>query len=173
MNQQPRDIRAEYQLIDPDKFKDPDLTATGERRASVPLDALDTFWINTGTLCNITCAHCYIESSPTNDRLAYFALDDAVALFDELAEHDLKTREIGFTGGEPFMNPDIVAMLEEALKRGFEVLVLTNAMQPMQRPRIKTALADLVSRYGKKLRLRISIDHYTQVLHEVERGPGS
>ena len=31
-------------------------------------------------------------------------------------------------------------MLDDALARGFEVLVLTNAMQPMQRPQIKRGL---------------------------------
>ena len=46
------------------KFRDPDITARGERRASVALGALDTLWFNTGTLCNVTCRNCYIESSP-------------------------------------------------------------------------------------------------------------
>ena len=57
--------------LDPRKFQDPFLTATGERRARVPLRALETVWFNTGTLCNLTCQHCYIESSPKNDRLVY------------------------------------------------------------------------------------------------------
>ena len=55
----------------PQKFSDPDWTATRERRATVALERLDTLWINTGTLCNITCQNCYIESSPSNDRLVY------------------------------------------------------------------------------------------------------
>ena len=173
MNQQPLNIQADFRLLDPDKFVDPDITATGKKRASVALDQLETLWINTGTLCNITCANCYMDSSPKNDRLVYFPLADAVALFDEIAALDLATREIGFTGGEPFMNPDIIAMLDEALFRGFEVLVLTNAMQPMMRPRIKQGLLDLNRRFGPRLRLRVSVDHYTQTLHEAERGPGS
>ena len=53
------------------KFRDPDWTASGERRAQVPLQALRTLWINTGSLCNIECRNCYIESSPENDRLVY------------------------------------------------------------------------------------------------------
>ena len=112
-------------------------------------------------------------TSPSNDRLVYFSLADAIGLFDEIAALRLGTREIGFTGGEPFMNPDIIAMLDEALGRGFEALVLTNAMQPMQRPRIRTVLLDLKARFGDRLGLRVSIDHYTRELHEAERGPGS
>ena len=81
-------------------------TAKGEKRASVGLDRLTTLWINTGTLCNITCRNCYIESIPSNDRLEYITAKEAAAFFDEAKA--LGTREIGFTGGEPFLNPDFL-----------------------------------------------------------------
>src|SRR6267142_1535623 len=84
----------------PQKFENPDWTATRERRASVALRRLETLWINTGTLCNITCQNCYIESSPSNDRLAYITAAEAAAYFDEIQAGGLGTREIGFTGGE-------------------------------------------------------------------------
>ncbi len=171
MNEISNPLVAEFEPIDPRKFKNPDLTVLGEMRASVSLNALDTLWINTGTLCNITCANCYIESSPSNDRLEYFKLADAVSLFDEITTLDLGTREIAFTGGEPFMNPDMLAMMEAALSRGHDVLVLTNAMQPMQRPKIKAGLVDLNDRFRSRITLRVSLDHYTQGLHEAERGP--
>lgn len=154
-----------------EKFEDPDWTAKGERRAAVSLERLETLWINTGTLCNITCVNCYIESSPTNDRLVYISALEAAALFDEIATLGLGTREIGFTGGEPFMNPELPAMLDDALGRGFEVLVLTNAMQPLQRPKALKALWELAEKYGKALTVRVSLDHHTRALHESERGP--
>lgn len=157
----------------PGKFEHPDWTATRERRATVALERLETLWINTGTLCNITCRNCYIESSPTNDRLVYITSAEAAAYFDEVVRERLGTREIGFTGGEPFMNPHLTAMARDALERGFEVLVLSNAMQPMQRPRIKRALLDLKERFGRQLTIRVSLDHYTQALHETERGADS
>ena len=113
------------------------------------LERLETLWINTGTLCNITCQNCYIESSPSNDRLVYITAAEVAAYFDEIEAGGLGTREIGFTGGEPFMNPQLLAMLEDALQRGFEVLVLTNAMQPMQRPKVKRGLLDLSARFGR------------------------
>jgi sulfatase maturation enzyme AslB (radical SAM superfamily) len=155
----------------PQKFANPDWTATRERRASVALGELETLWINTGTLCNITCQNCYIESSPANDRLAYITAAEAIAFYDEIGALGLRTREIGFTGGEPFMNPHILQMLEGALARGFEALVLTNALQPMQRPRMQRGLVDLSTRYGRKLIVRVSLDHHTKTLHETERGP--
>jgi len=155
------------------KFTNPDRTAEGEKRARVGLRKLDTLWINTGTLCNIECANCYIESSPKNDRLVYFSAADARAVYDEIAELDLGTREIGFTGGEPFLNPDMIEMARDALVRGFEVLILTNAMRPMQRPKVKDGLLALQRDHGARLTLRVSMDHYTADLHDTERGPGA
>ena len=51
MNEISNPLVAEFEPIDPAKFKNPDLTALGEARASVSLSALETLWINTGTLC--------------------------------------------------------------------------------------------------------------------------
>src|SRR5690242_5175819 len=96
---------AAYVGLDPRKFQDPDVTAKGEPRAVVALRALQTLWVNTGALCNLTCRNCYIESSPRNDRLAYFTRRELAAYLDEIAREHLPTRLIGFTGGEPFMNP--------------------------------------------------------------------
>ncbi len=156
--------------LDPAKFKNPHRTATGEPRADVALTRLDTLWFNTGTLCNLTCGHCYIESSPSNDRLIYLSAVEVARFLDEL-ERDWRAGEIGFTGGEPFMNKDIVAMLDDALSRGYRCLVLTNAMKPMRHRREE--LLALKDRYGDRLALRISIDHYLKSGHELERGDGS
>ena len=155
-------------LLDPRKFADPDLTARGERRARVALAALSTLWFNTGTVCNLTCRTCYIESSPRNDRLAYLSAAEVAGFLDEIARDRLPTSEIGFTGGEPFMNPELPAMLHEALSRGFQVLVLTNAMRPMRKQ--QADLLALRERFGTRLRLRVSLDHYAAPVHEAERG---
>jgi hypothetical protein len=155
--------------LDAAKFRDPLRTARGEVRAQVSLAALRTLWINTGTLCNLACRTCYIESSPKNDALVYPALAEVESYLDEAQA--LGTREIGFTGGEPFMNPDAVAMIAAALSRGFDVLVLTNAMRPMRRH--EAALSALRERFGEKLTLRVSLDHHTRPFHEAERGPNT
>ncbi len=154
--------------LDPGKFRDPLTTAKGETRAQVALRGLDTLWFNTGTLCNLTCANCYIESSPRNDRLAWLGLNDVRDYLDEIARDALPTRLIGFTGGEPFMNREIIAMLDLVLSRGLDALVLTNAMLPMRKLRAK--LLDLKDRYGDRLTIRVSLDHHTQAVHEAERG---
>ncbi len=155
--------------LDSNKFLDPKLTANGEKRASVAMNGLDTLWINTGTLCNLACKNCYIESSPTNDALVYITRAEVEAFLDEIATKDLPTREIAFTGGEPFMNKDMMAILQLCLSRGFSVLVLTNAMRPMRR--FESELLALDGR--ERITFRVSLDHFTQSTHEAERGPNS
>jgi hypothetical protein len=154
--------------LDPRKFQDPRVTLDRSPRAVVSLRALDTLWFNTGTLCNIACLTCYIESSPRNDALSYLTLDDVSGYLDEIAALGLTTEEIGFTGGEPFMNAAIIPMLEASLATGRRTLVLTNAMRPMRR--FERQLIDLKYSYGEALILRVSLDHYTQAVHEAERG---
>jgi Radical SAM superfamily/4Fe-4S single cluster domain len=150
------------------KFSDPVWTAKGERRAVVPFNGLTTLWFNTGTLCNITCKGCYIESSPKNDALIYIRRADVAGFLAEAAHAEVRPREIGFTGGEPFMNPDFLGMLEDSLALGFDVLVLTNAMKPMLLR--KSALLGLHNRFPGQLAVRVSLDHHTRARHEEVRG---
>lgn len=151
------------------KFVDPLWTAKGERRAVAPFTGLDTLWFNTGTLCNIACTDCYIESTPKNDSLVYLKRDEVAAFLHQAASLSQRPQQVGFTGGEPFMNPDIMAMLAISLAAGFEVLVLSNAMRPMQRH--GDALIALYRRYPGRLSLRVSVDHYVAEKHEHVRGP--
>ena len=152
------------------KFVDPLVTANGQPRASVELRTLDTLWFNTGTLCNLTCDNCYIESSPLNDRLVYLTAGEVGVVLDEL-DKDWDAQEIGFTGGEPFMNPDIVSMLRDGMQRGYRVLVLTNAMRPMKK--LAESLIFLNELFPKSFNVRVSLDHYSPKLHELKRGLNS
>jgi hypothetical protein len=153
------------------KYKDADRTAKGEVRARVDFKGYETLWFNTGTLCNITCRNCYIESSPKNDRLSYITCADVSRFLDEADALNSRPTEIGFTGGEPFMNPDILALLEDSLTRGYRVLVLTNAMKPMHH--LKAKLLALYRAFPGKLSVRVSVDHYRHEQHEDIRGPGT
>lgn len=151
------------------KWADAGLTAQGKARATVPPASLKMLWFNTGTLCNIECANCYIESSPRNDRLGYLRIHEMLPFLAEASE--MGAVEVGFTGGEPFMNPDLLAMAGACLERGFSVLILTNAMSPMMNR--KAELLAVRTRHPRGLRLRVSLDHHTAPLHDAERGAGS
>ena len=153
-----------------DKFRDPFVTAKNETRASVALRDLKTLWVNTGTQCNLSCESCYIESNPKNDRLVFFGLDDLIPYLDEIEEQNWITHEVGFTGGEPLLNPHIIALLEESLKRDFKTLLLTNAFRIN---RYKKDFLRLSQTYGDRFVIRVSLDHYSQEFHEKERGQGT
>lgn len=156
-----------------EKFQDPKITANGDVRARVAYNRTKTLWFNTGTLCNIECVNCYIESSPTNERLVYLTVADVAPYLDELDAAGEAEIEIGFTGGEPFMAPEMIDILRLVLERGHSVLMLTNAMQPMMRPRVKGGLMALRETYGDRLTMRVSLDHFSPELHDKERGAGA
>lgn len=155
------------------KFIDPLTTAQGEDRATVSLTAPRTLWFNTGTLCNIECVNCYIESSPSNDSLVYISADEVADYLDQIEARSWPITEIAFTGGEPFMNPQMIEMARRSLARGYDVLILTNAMRPMMRTAMQAGLKSLNAAFPGKLILRVSVDHYDADLHDAERGVGA
>ncbi len=162
---------APFTPLAPGKFEDPHVTLRGERRASVAFGGLSTLWINTGTLCNITCANCYIESSPRNDALVYITAAETGTFLDEAQARAEPLEDVVFNGGEPFMNRDLPTMLEDVLGCGLRALVLTNAMKPMRQH--EGALLRLHAAYGERLTMRVSLDHFDPAIHDEERGAGS
>lgn len=160
--------------ISPEKFQDMKITAKGEERGYVEFTGLKNLWFNTGTLCNLTCENCYIESSPKNDSLSYINSDDVFPYLEEIQSKNLENCSvdtIGFTGGEPFLNPNMIDILDLVLKHGFKSLVLTNGVNVITR--VSDKLLSLNKTYPGQLRLRVSLDHYTEEVHEKERGKGT
>jgi molybdenum cofactor biosynthesis enzyme MoaA len=147
------------------KFKNQKVTADGSNRAFIEARNIETLWFNTGTLCNIECKNCYIESGPKNDSLAYLTFEEVKSFIDEAVDKNLGTNEIGFTGGEPFMNKDIMKMIDYSLRKRLKVLVLSNAMKPML-----NRTKELIKLNHSNLTIRVSIDHYEKEKHEEIRG---
>src|SRR6266508_1452894 len=91
----------------------------------VALSHLDDLWFQVaGTLCNLTCRHCFISCSPHNRSFGFLDLETVRRALDESVA--LGVKEYYFTGGEPFLNPDMTAILELTLGYG-PASVLTNA----------------------------------------------
>jgi molybdenum cofactor biosynthesis enzyme MoaA len=135
---------------------------------SVPLLALDTLWFQVaGTICNIECTHCFISCSPRNHSHEMMSLADVQERLDEARE--LGVREYYFTGGEPFMNRDMLAILETTLKQG-PATVLTNGM--LLRPELCTKLRALFDASEYSLDLRVSLDGFDAASHDAIRGKG-
>lgn len=163
-----KEIEIQNNFHEKGKFVDEQTTAKGEKRAFVDLKKLETLWINTGTRCNLACQNCYIESSPTNDELEFITLAEVTEYLNEIEELKLGTTNISFTGGEPFLNKDMLPILNACLERGYNVLVLTNAYRAIDK--YFNELDSLNRTYKNQLSLRISLDHFTKEGHEKERG---
>ena len=134
----------------------------------VPLIALDTLWLQVaGTICNIECTHCFISSSPTNRSHEMLSLAEVKRWLAEARE--LGVREYYFTGGEPFMNREMLPILEATLAQG-PATVLTNGM--LLRPEVCARLRELFDRSDYSLDLRVSLDGFDRDSHDAIRGNG-
>lgn len=129
---------------------------------------LDDLWFMVGSLCNLKCIHCYVDSSPENDFLEQIALRDVQSYLQEAAGYGV--RSVYFTGGEPFINREIIPMLEESLRHA-QTTVLTNATTPVVRH--FDQLDGLNREFPGKLVLRVSLDHFQESRHDAIRGSGT
>jgi AdoMet-dependent heme synthase len=130
---------------------------------------LDTLWFQVaGTLCNIQCAHCFISCGPRNHAFGFLTLEQVMRALEDSVP--LGVREYYFTGGEPFLHPDIVEILSLALDRG-PTTVLTNGM--VLKERHLAPLAAKAEEVPHSLEFRLSIDGPSAEIHDALRGAGA
>jgi sulfatase maturation enzyme AslB (radical SAM superfamily) len=135
----------------------------------VPLAHLDDLWFQVGgTLCNLTCQHCFISCSPHNHNFGFLDLATVQRYLDESVA--LGVKEYYFTGGEPFLNRDMAAILELTLQYG-PATVLTNGTVFREDWLERLRTADRASRYS--LEFRVSMDGYTPAENDAVRGKGT
>jgi molybdenum cofactor biosynthesis enzyme MoaA len=135
----------------------------------VELSHLDHLWFQVaGTLCNLTCHHCFISCSPKNDSFGFLTLDQVCRVLDESLS--LGVKEFYFTGGEPFLNPDMVPILIETLRYG-PATVLTNGTVLKSEWLRTLAAAEAESTYS--LEFRVSIDGFSPETNDPIRGTGA
>jgi len=142
------------------------VTTDGKPRGFIHTHALDELWLHTGTACNLSCPFCLEGSKPGDNRLQLMHFGDAKPYIDEALT--LNVKQFSFTGGEPFINKDIIRILDYALSYR-PCLVLTNATQPLIK-RIHQ-LQPLLNRKNQ-LHFRVSIDHFNPIEHDKGRGTG-
>ena len=136
---------------------------------SVKLSSLDHLWFQVaGTLCNLTCNHCFISCSPKNDNFGFLSLEQVKKSLEESIE--LGVNEYYFTGGEPFLNPEMVPILIETLRYG-PASVLTNATVFKDDWLRTLAEAEQQSTYS--LEFRVSIDGFSPETNDPIRGEGT
>ncbi|MFQ5796274.1 MAG: radical SAM protein [Candidatus Bipolaricaulia bacterium] len=135
----------------------------------VPFSQLDTLWFQVaGTLCNLKCIHCFISCSPTNDTHGMLSLETVKRYLPEAEA--LGVKEYYFTGGEPFLNRELLDILQETIRFG-PVTVLTNGLLLTERVIERLKQIKEGSRYS--LELRVSLDGYTKAMNDRIRGRGT
>lgn len=142
-------------------------TRLGERRGYIQPHILSELWFHTGTACNLACPFCLEGSKPGDRRLGRVTLADVRPFVDEAV--DLGVRQFSFTGGEPFVNRDLVRILAYALDRA-PCLVLTNGVDAVTQ---RLAQIEPLLAQAHPLALRISIDHPDEARHDAGRGAGN
>lgn len=135
----------------------------------VRLRYLETLWLQvTGTLCNLACRHCFISCGPKNDTQPFMTVEQVSASLSEARA--LGVKEYYFTGGEPFLHPEILPLIDMTLAQG-PLSILTNGVL------IDGAMAQaLRARFDASpysLDLRVSLDGTTAETNDPIRGRGT
>lgn len=134
----------------------------------VPFRSLDTVWIQiTGTLCNIACRHCFVNAGPKSVSIPTMSRAQVEAALREAAE--LGARDAYFTGGEPFLHPEIRDLVDFALER-MPLTILTNAL--LIDEDLAAWIGDRFARSRYSFDLRVSLDGATEKTNDRVRGHG-
>ncbi len=140
-----------------------------DETAWAPLHSLDALWFQVGgTICNLWCTHCFISCSPENHKFGFMSREQVKRYLDE--SQQIGVKEYYFTGGEPFMNRDMLDILEDTLAIG-PATVLTNGI--LINKRVARRLKQIVDDSRYSLELRVSIDGFTAEANDRIRGQGS
>lgn len=147
----------------------PGATEVGGDGPGLAFAGLDTLWLQvTGTVCNIACRHCFITCGPKNDSHPIMETAEVLAILDQARACGV--RDYYFTGGEPFLHPDILLLIRRTLALG-PLTILTNGM--LLDPPIARELADIFRASVMSLDLRVSLDGITAAENDPIRGKGT
>ncbi|MBA63647.1 MAG: radical SAM protein [Planctomycetaceae bacterium] len=135
----------------------------------ISLSHLDELWFQvSGTRCNLTCQHCFISCSPDNDNFGFLTRKKIKRSLRESAEIGVKGYY--FTGGEPFLHPEMTDILIDTLEFG-PATVLTNATVFKEQWLNRLSAAHHLSRYS--LEFRVSLDGFSSKTNDPIRGKGT
>ena len=128
--------------------------------------AIDTFQINLGKLCNMTCRHCHVDAGPdrTREVMDRTTVDLCLAALDRTSAHT-----VDLTGGAPELNPHFRYLVEACADRGKHVIDrcnLTVLLTPAGR--------DLPEWLGERgVEVVCSLPHWRRRSTDAQRGEGS
>ena len=140
---------------------------------------VEDLWIMQGSVCDLKCKHCYIASSPQNNRLEQITPAELRPHLEEARQ--LGVRTIYFTGGEAFVNDDVLrgrsarnddflGNLAMALDIA-PVEILTNGRRYIRHH--FEALRELQEKYPERMTVRITLESPNRAVHDGLRGRGT
>ncbi|MBI3606891.1 MAG: methyltransferase domain-containing protein [Nitrospirae bacterium] len=126
---------------------------------------LTELWLHTNNSCNLACSHCLVSSGPDGDK----GLPTDVLLRVIADARALGVHRFFFTGGEPFLRKDILALIDATLEDPkAELAILTNGI--LFTP---SRIEELRRRDPARLKIQISLDGSTPETNDPIRGKGS
>lgn len=148
------------------RSRDWGVTSDDMLRGFIHPHVLDELWFHTGTACNLACPFCLEGSRPGDNRLQLLRFNDVTPFVHEAI--DLGVKQFSFTGGEPFINRDIIRILHYALLHR-PCLVLTNGTDPLIK---RLNQLEVLRNCPYPLTFRVSLDYADAGRHDAGRGEG-
>lgn len=127
-----------------------------------PKDIRKVIWEITNE-CNYSCEYCIFSSTGKKPR-GELSFDNVVHTLEQLKNYGFNY--IKFTGGEPFIREDMLAILKETKRLGFQFDISTNASFIDET--ISKQLSELESHF-----IHVSLDGFDLASHESVRGKKS
>lgn len=138
--------------------------------------ALEDLWVMQGSICDLRCKHCYTASSPSDNRLQQIMSAELRPHLDAAASFGVQ--KIYFTGGEVFVNEDVLRGRAErneeflsSLRMALEIApveILTNGRRYIRNH--FAVLRELNERFPGRLTLRITLESPHEAEHDAIRG---
>jgi mycofactocin radical SAM maturase len=133
----------------------------GNRYVDMGLSApVNVTWEVTYT-CNLSCIHCLSDSG--RRRAGELTTDEAQAAIDQMAA--LKVFQFNIGGGEPFMRPDFLDLMDYAHERGIVTCISTNGTL------IDHKVAERLDKH--LVYVQVSLDGAAEASNDRIRGRGS
>ena len=114
--------------------------------------------------CNLTCPMCYASSAPGGKHLS---LADCKRSIDRLVEVEGRAEVCQLSGGEPTIHPQLEEIVEYALSRPIDyVMINTNGIRFAR----DAALVDLVARHRDRMEIYFQLDGLSDDVSQQLRG---
>ncbi|MBD3336315.1 MAG: radical SAM/Cys-rich domain protein, partial [Candidatus Eisenbacteria bacterium] len=127
---------------------------------------LETFQINLGKLCNMSCRHCHVDAGPgrVDEVMDRATVDACLTALDRTRAHT-----VDITGGAPEMNPHFRYLVDQAVSRGKHVIDRCN-LTVLRLPKFR----ELPQWLGERgVEVVCSLPHYRSRNTDAQRGNGA